>query len=674
MAFPIFVPDELVIPPPQDRVEKNLAKHIVMTGSSFTSFSYQPILDSLMMQYLRKHKGSDVVDLVMIVKFQENDAARESGSTMDVMKRGICLDGSCYRFLGHTDCQLAAKTCFLMHDSELAIYDYLEKFADFTSIVSVSKRSEYMGNLFVGFDKELTLKENDYFVIDDIKCGRHNFSRGCGYMNMQFAAEVKQVEKLQYLPSVVKVVYQGFFGTFALRTDLNFVKVEFRNSMKKFNFEHRDLFNNMTSVGVLDFSRPYTNGYLGPKDVMLLADGGVSRDYLSQLQDEYYSLLENLCTSKTQAAYYLQTTGREDLLRMLNSEGLAAVKEDLAKIREEEITKIQGEDIDKMESKPSYQASTVVNVLVPKSRLVMGVCDPYAKLEHGQCHFSPTLLSPEEQKDFAEVDRVVVFRESSYYPGDVIVLRVVRKYNEDLGHLKDCIVFPATGSRPHALECGGGDLARDKFFVSWDPNLIPQWRTAPFSYGPSTIAHLGGRIYEQGLQIRFREKTKGYLNSVFGYPDDYARQMKMRQRQELAQYFASFDSNLPYKFESIFMKYASALGPSCKQCRHLHRAYFRSASSLGRGEELERVMSQYENEYKNLLRPESKPKRCCIVNKLVNNGWIKPFFDPGDDIWNSMGRSARGYLLQLDVTRHKEEKGSEDEESKKDNTEHSTQS
>lgn len=660
MAFPVFVPDELVVPAPPDHIQKNLVKHLQMKDNVFSSFEYQPIKDSFILQHLRKKKGNEVIDLIMVVTFQETDTSRKDGTAMDVIKRGVCYEGSCYRFLGHTDNQLSSKTCYLMHDSELAIYDYFQTFADFNAIASVSKRSEYIGNLFVGFDRHLSLKENDYFVIDDIKKGRHSFTNGCGYMNMQFAAEVKQLENLQYIPSIVKIVYQGFFGIVVARPDLNFVKVEFRNSMKKFSFQNRDLFNNMTSLGVLDYSRPYTNGYLGRKDIMLLVDRGIPRDYLSQLQDEYYSLLDNLCTSKSQAAYYLETTGRNDLLNQLNNEGFPSVKEEMLKLREEELKRIRGED--KVEA--PYSNKSILRILVPKSRVVMAASDPFTLLDYGECYFNPT-LSEQEERDFVEVDKVVVFRQSSYYPGDILVLRLVRKH-KDYEHLKDCIIFPTKGASPHALECSGGDLARDKFFVTWDQNLIPKWHAAPFAYGPSTIAHLGGRIYEQGLQLRFRERAKEYMNTMFGYPDNYAKQMKMTQRQELAQYFANYDANLLSKFESIFMKYASALGPSCKPCLHLHHAYFRSASNLGKGEELERVMTNYENEYKDLLRPETKPKRCCLVNRLVQYGWLKPFFDPGDDVWNTMERRGIAYLQQLEKHQQDEQDGGGKEKAAED--------
>lgn len=649
MAFPIFIPDHLVVPPPAEHIENNLVKHVIMKGQDFQSFAYKPIQETLILQHLRNLKGPEVLDSIMVVTFHPHDKQKENTSAMNVVRRGVCLEGACYRFLGHSDAQLLEKTCLLIHDSDLAIYDYFEKFSDFYSFKSLSKRAECIGVLFTGFDKTLPLCENDYFTIDDVKRGSYktyNFSPGCGFMSMQFATEIKQLENLDYTPCVARVVYQGYSGILVVRSDLSLVKVEFRESMRKFTFAHKDLYSGMTSLGVIDHSRPYSNGYLDTQDVMLLADGGVSREYLSQLQDEYFTLLENLLTSKSQASYYLQITGHEELLQKLNTEGMEPILEDLKKLQEDEIQKMKENEQEESTPGSSKKPNAHLKILVPKSRVVFGACDPFELLECGECYFNPT-LTEEEERQFSEVDRVVVFRESSYYPGDIRVLKVQRKHPEFNQH-KDCIIFPVQGSRPHALECGGADLSGDKFFVSWDPNLIPRWRTSPYSYVPNAIAHLGGRLYEQGFQLKLRERTKDYFHSVFGYSENYAREMKIKQRQELAEYFASYDTHIVDKFNEIFMKYASARGPSSKECRHLHHIFSRAVRSVGRGEELHKIIAQYEEEYKSLSRPTSKPRRCCLVNLLIRNGWIKPFFDPGDDVWNSMGKSASKHLQHLE--------------------------
>lgn len=49
-------------------------------------------------------------------------------------------------------------------------------------------------------------------------------------------------------------------------------------------------------------------------------------------------------------------------------------------------------------------------------------------------------------------------RNPCYHCGDLRVLKAVDV--PELHHLKDCIVFPVQGHRPHADEMAGGELLR----------------------------------------------------------------------------------------------------------------------------------------------------------------------------------------------------------------------
>ncbi|KAI1488388.1 RNA dependent RNA polymerase-domain-containing protein [Biscogniauxia mediterranea] len=71
----------------------------------------------------------------------------------------------------------------------------------------------------------------------------------------------------------------------------------------------------------------------------------------------------------------------------------------------------------------------------------------------------------------------VVGRNPSLHPGDIRVVEAVDV--PALRHLKNVVVFPATGDRDIPSMCSGGDLDGDDFFVIWDPNLIPPERDYP---------------------------------------------------------------------------------------------------------------------------------------------------------------------------------------------------
>ncbi|KAI0200558.1 RNA dependent RNA polymerase-domain-containing protein [Astrocystis sublimbata] len=98
-------------------------------------------------------------------------------------------------------------------------------------------------------------------------------------------------------------------------------------------------------------------------------------------------------------------------------------------------------------------------ILVPKSRLLFGVCDAWNVLKEGECHVRVTTDENGVPQTITNA-HVLVTRNPCLHPGDLQKLKAV--YHPELSHLVDCIVFPTQGKRPSADMMSGGDLDGDK--------------------------------------------------------------------------------------------------------------------------------------------------------------------------------------------------------------------
>jgi RNA dependent RNA polymerase len=114
-----------------------------------------------------------------------------------------------------------------------------------------------------------------------------------------------------------------------------------------------------------------------------------------------------------------------------------------------------GQEYGKMLTKRNDQRC---RVLVPKSRLLFGVCDPRDILKSGECFVRVT-------NDGDGIARIIVgtsllvARNPCLHPGDLQKLKTVDR--PELHHLVDCIVFSTKGRRPAADMMSGGDLDGD---------------------------------------------------------------------------------------------------------------------------------------------------------------------------------------------------------------------
>jgi RNA dependent RNA polymerase len=178
----------------------------------------------------------------------------------------------------------------------------------------------------------------------------------------------------------------------------------------------------------------------------LLHSLGVSQEALLRKQQEHLNTLTGATQEPRVVLRLLNSVGYFDVAEKLLLEGKEAVERSLSKI----VNKEYG----KMLNKRSEQNC---GILIPKSRLLFGACDPRDVLRPGQCFVKVT-----HEDGVARAITgtwVIVARSPCLDPGNLQKLWAVA--HPELDYLIDCVVFSTRGKRPAADLMSGGDLDGD---------------------------------------------------------------------------------------------------------------------------------------------------------------------------------------------------------------------
>ncbi|KAJ7387485.1 hypothetical protein OS493_000815 [Desmophyllum pertusum] len=607
MAYHLCIELSAAIVPPTGDEGDNYIIHVQFHGSARDEYTvvYEKLERSLLTEYLKQRDGPDFHQKLMKLTFNITPEEDATSFCRSVLERGIFCRQRVYFFLGHSDDQLKKKSCYLMSASHENIHVLLAQFGDFLAERNLGKRARKIGMLFSTLNKPLSLAATEYKVQPDIKRGvfrSYTFTDGCGFMSPEFSSEVQRIFELDYQPSAVQVRYRGIEGMLALKEDLTEVKVQFHNSMQKFvtptsfpGRRKRDPENEVDVtpdenipdfVDVVDYSRPYVSGYLDTRMIMLLADAGVSTEHLEELQSGYHELLENMCKNTASDEYFLRLRGEVQFLKDIQESGVdGRVKKHLKLLRKQELDEMM--------------EAAYTRILVPRSRVVFAVCDPYGKLKHGECYFRPTI--PDDDTDFTAAEKIVVARSPCYHPGDVRVLKL-------------------THEKPG--------------YENWGTDLIPSGIEAPCDYAP-TIAT---KIREASA------KSVSYLSAKFRRGH---RSRHLNYREQMLRYFATFSDEIPKRIEGEYMKCATAAGPSSKECRQLSKMLYQAANFTEDTATLQKELEQM-NEAVNKLLLRSGPITGSSRQPVTSSsGSLSGSRRTGCEIWEEIDNKAKYFVGRM---------------------------
>ncbi|KAJ7598370.1 RNA-directed RNA polymerase [Mycena floridula] len=472
------------------------------------------------------------------LKFPES-TLRDTGEYISrLLKKGLILDGHQYRFYHHSNSQLRSRSCFLRKaDSDEELDALIYPFGDFGKIMSVAKRAKRIGLLFSEAQLDYDLPVQYAGDIPDLKSGDEVFSDGCGLISKRLSVQISKKKKIvfrgeRYTPSVFQLRYLGYKGVVSLHPQLDAENspylVQFRASQKKFTASGTN-----TTFSVIDYSRPYSFARLNDDIIVLLSSIGITKETFLAKQDVYHKWIEDATVDPIKAFEFLTSVNNYHLAERVFLHGLHNI-DILKSIRKEQLKEVG--------SFKNDRGKTRSRMLVQKSRLLFGICDPFRVLKEGQVHIRITMGRKGPSTPIH--GDVLVVRNPCLHPGDCLKLRAVD--NDMLSHLVDCIVFAAV-ARPghHAAPSlsSGGDLDGDRFTVCWDPDLVPK-----------TVAQ------------------------SYDYPAAKERTGLSVTRSDLAHYFATYNNSGVARVVALHSKWAqfSPQGALCSECQELNALHSQS--------------------------------------------------------------------------------------------------
>lgn len=408
----------------------------------------------------------------------------------DFLRFGFSVHGRTYEFLMFSQSQIRSHSCWFVdsknlgHSSE-SIRSWM---GDASHIQCPGKYAARLGLSLSTTVSTTTIEKHEFKIvpdkekfIDGIKPRRYIFTDGCGLISPQFAEEISTLLGYDRVPSAFQVRFMGAKGMLLQYKIKPNLKLELRRSMVKFRTAE-------TPLEVCDISRNRPC-FLNRQIIVLLSTLGVPDQSFINMQESFISDLDEFVRDRDTAVRLLKN-GRMSVDAMGSiwssrwswSRSLANLLSSGFSINEEFLS----QTLRDIRNNSLFDLRTKSRIPVANGTLVFGVFDPTKKLKYGQCVIQLSSINDDSENDSDSsavpiIGNVVVTRNPCLHPGDIRILKAVPPPAE-LSSVRDVIIFPVDGPRPHANEMSGGDLDGDMFSVYWEKDLFPPKIVSPMEY------------------------------------------------------------------------------------------------------------------------------------------------------------------------------------------------
>ncbi|KAH7934737.1 uncharacterized protein LOC119404960 [Rhipicephalus sanguineus] len=412
------------------------------------------------------------------------------------LRRGI--------YIGRRQFKLLAASCSQLRDHGVWLFATVtrgqcpegirEWMGDFSKITSIAKKMARMGQCFSSTEESVQVPLGIGAVTEADKVGGchpksknpYVFSDGIGMVSRSLLQKVCQKLGIEDEPSAIQIRYAGYKGMLCLNPTLDGDKLVLRESMCKFPCSTSDV------LEVIKVSAPRTVCLNRPL-ITILEQLGVPGHAFVNLQQNMVLQLADALVCEDVA---LDTLGSyvevPFFFRELQSRGFLLTRHPFVRLL---LCTVYKSAMDGLRTK------TRIAVASGAGRNMLGVLDETGRLQYGQVFVQYTELGTDSKATHVLTGTVLVTKCPCLHPGDVRKFEAVDV--PELRHIKDCIVFPAKGPRPHPNEMAGSDLDGDEYVVIWDKDLFfPGANRKPMTFRDHTVAgHSDDDLEEAMIQF-----------------------------------------------------------------------------------------------------------------------------------------------------------------------------
>ncbi|CAF0935981.1 unnamed protein product, partial [Didymodactylos carnosus] len=388
-----------------------------------------------------------------------------------------------YKWLHHSQSQLKEKQFwFYFHDPQQKNLGFKDAYAwmgNFESERVVAKHSARIAQCLTSTDATIAIPAEKVQYISDIERNGYTFTDGVGIISTELRDDIGYSIGFRHQFSVMQIRYGGCKGTIAINPELNGhdKQLVLRDSMLKFTTDH-----NVLELCKVSSARPLS---LNRQGIVLLSNREIHDSVFIILQNEHHLWLINSLLHHADTFDVLN-----DKIRQLNFPFRELILEGKIDVIHEPffrqlLTTVCKNDIQQLKKKSRSKIGK------NKARNMIGIVDESSILQYGEVFVQYTIMKTdslfdEPSRTFNSNTRVlegpvVVTKNPCHHPGDVRTFTAVNL--PQLRHLKDVIVFPQNGPRPHPNEISGSDLDGDEYAVYWHEDLIPTTENyKPYDY------------------------------------------------------------------------------------------------------------------------------------------------------------------------------------------------